>query len=147
MLGYHFFEGLLGFVSIGLGRKVVGMVEGSNSDFLLHLYGENGIALFKFFIPLIVGIGIRKGEVIFYAGASSKDYVSSLPVDRGIMAFEPVVSEVYVPCSEIGYGQVNLLMVVADGETKLDKLGNLASRILGPIGIVDRDGDLHLPGI
>ncbi len=84
---YHPCKGLLGLISISLGCKVVGMVYGMEDKFLLHLYGKNGVAVFKFFVPAVVWVRVGEFERVFDTLAASKNDTAGFPVNTWIVTF------------------------------------------------------------
>ncbi len=89
----HFFEGFLWLVRIGGGRKFVGVMNTSDDEFFIHSYGEDGISLFEFFIPTVVGVCIREDELFSHAIAATEDDRATFPVYARVVALEPVVAE------------------------------------------------------
>ncbi len=136
----HFFKHLLQLVSVGGGSEVIGMMHGTNDEFLFHSDSKNGITVFEFFIPSVVWIGIRKFEVVLDAVASSKDDRAHPPVHTRIMAFEPVVPEVYVFLPKIGDCEVDALMVFANCQTEFNEFCDIPALVAGPVSIVDQNG-------
>ncbi len=146
MLRDHFFEGLLRLIHIGGGIEFVGMVHGTNDQFLFHPDIENSATIFEFFIPLIIGICIGEVEDILDALAMSKNDAACLPVDTWVVAFELVVSKVYVLGPKVGDSEVDALAVFSNGHSEFCDFSDITALVSHAIGVIDRDRDHHLSG-
>ncbi len=77
---------------------------------------------------------------------ASKDDIAGLPVDTRVVALKPVMSEVYVLCSEVGDGEVDVFPVFPDGHPEFSDFGDVSAFILGSIGIIDGNRGGHFLG-
>ena len=81
---------------------------------------------------------IHVSSVISIAG---EFYFLCLPIDFGIILFQPVMSKKYVVSTEVGQSHGYLLFVPPYLQFEQDELRNWSSVVEGSVSIVDRDWD------
>ncbi len=140
----HFFERLLGFVSIGGGGEFISVMDAADDEFLIHLYCKDGVAFLELFVPTITGVVVGEDELLSHAVAAAEDDRPVFPVHTRVMAFEPIMSEVYVLLAEVCYGEINAFVVISDHQGELYKFGDVPALIAGSVGVVDWNGDERL---
>ncbi len=67
---HHLFERLSRLFGVRGRSEIVGMVYGAQDDLFVHPYGEDGVPLLEFFVPLIIGIRVGQTKRVARTSAS-----------------------------------------------------------------------------